>query len=32
VRTASLKQAQFRLYLKRGGSALSETVIKAIET
>jgi len=32
VRSAAVAQAQFRLFLKRGNSALSETVIKAIET
>lgn len=32
VRSASVTQPQFRLFLKRGNSALSETVIKAIET
>ncbi|MEE4454988.1 glucan biosynthesis protein [Novosphingobium resinovorum] len=32
VRSAQVTQPQFRLFLKRGNSALSETVIKAIET
>lgn len=32
VRTKAITQPQFRLYLKRGDAALSETVIKAIET
>ncbi|EIZ81093.1 glucan biosynthesis protein G [Novosphingobium sp. Rr 2-17] len=31
VRTANLPRPEFRLFLKRGQSALSETVIKAIE-
>ncbi|SFG51372.1 glucans biosynthesis protein [Novosphingobium sp. CF614] len=31
VRTQDMPQPQFRLYLKRGDTALSETVIKAIE-
>lgn len=32
VRMNAAKQPQFRLFLKRGNAALSETVIKAIET
>lgn len=32
VRTRDMRQPQFRLYLKRGDTALSETVIKAIES
>ncbi|MFC0206325.1 glucan biosynthesis protein [Novosphingobium soli] len=32
LRVDQVKQPQFRLYLKRGDAALSETVIKAIET
>ncbi|AOR77848.1 glucan biosynthesis protein [Novosphingobium resinovorum] len=32
VRSAALTQPQFRLFLKRGNSALSETVIKALES
>ena len=32
VRMQDMTQPQFRLYLKRGDAALSETVIKAIET
>jgi glucans biosynthesis protein len=32
VRTKDLSQRQFRVFLKRGKTALSETVIKAIET
>jgi len=31
VRMSAVQQPQFRLYLKRGDTALSETVIKAIE-
>lgn len=32
VRTADLGQAEFRLYLKRGDAALSETVIKVLKS
>jgi glucans biosynthesis protein len=32
VRAKDLTQPQFRLFLKRGKTALSETVIKALET
>jgi len=32
IRTKDLSQPQFRLFLKRGSAALSETVIKALET
>ncbi|MFD2579910.1 hypothetical protein ACFSTD_17830 [Novosphingobium colocasiae] len=31
VRTAKLSRPEFRVYLKRGADALSETVIKAID-
>ncbi|MFC6620631.1 glucan biosynthesis protein [Novosphingobium panipatense] len=32
VRSSALNRSEFRLFLKRGNSALTETVIKAIET
>ena len=32
VRTGALRQSEFRLYLKRGNAALSETVIKVLKS